>query len=114
MLDQRHHQAFAADAVTELSKHGQLMGLPADAKLKATAAVFAEMHLWSAEHLPMGASAEVSEQFINRGLKAVRSKFRSQPDLAQTYGIDPLTVFSVISALWSVVSWIVKWWQSRE
>jgi hypothetical protein len=109
------HTAFASEAVDELSRRGQLAGIPTDDKVKATAAVFAEMHAWSSEHLPMGASAEVSEKLVNKGLKAVRNKFRAQPELAeQKYGIDPLTVFSVISALWTVVSWIVNWWQSRD
>ena len=99
----------AANAAIELENHGHCSRLSRPEKEKAIAAVFAEMNKWSAEHLPMGATAEVSEAAINRGLHAVSNKFRNDADLVQTYGfVDPVTLLTVISALFSIVGWIRK------
>ncbi len=100
----------AANAAIELENHGHCSKLDRSEKTKAIAAVFAEMNKWSAEHNPVGASAEVSREAINRGLHAVSSKFRNDPALSQAYGfVDPITLLTVISALFSIVGWIRKW-----
>jgi len=115
MLSKLTEASFAISAVQQMSKHNHLPMMSREDKEQATAAVFSEMNKWSAENLPMGASADVSEATINRGLHAVSNKFRNDPALVQAYGfVDPVTILSVISALFSIVGWIVKWWKGES
>lgn len=101
-------------AVEELDRHGYLAGVSADEKERANAAVFAELHEWSKERLPIGSGSEVSEKFIRKGLKAVREKFRTDPTCCQKYGfVDPVTILTVVSALFSIISWL-WWWLHSE
>lgn len=100
----------AANAAIELEGHGHCSRLSRTEKEKAISAVFTEMNKWSAEHLPMGASAEITDALINRGLHAVSNKFRNDPELSKAYGfVDPVTLLTVISALFSIAGWIRKW-----
>lgn len=62
----------------------------------------------------MGVSTEISDKFIRKGMKAVQQKFRNDPAACQAYGfVDPVTILTVISALFSIVNWIVKWWNNE-
>ncbi len=107
MLNQLAQPTFAASCAIELENHGHCSKLSRAEKENATAAVFIEMNKWSAEHLPMGASAEITEAAIKRGLQAVSNKFRNDPELVKAYGFaDPITLLTVISALFSIVGWI--------
>lgn len=115
MLEKLAQPTFAECATKELEDRRQCSKLSRAEKENALAAIFCEMNKWSAEHLPMGASAEVSEATINRGLHAVSNKFRNEPELSRAYGcVDPVTLLTVISALFSIVGWIVKWWKGNE
>lgn len=108
-------QAQVSEAVTRMTRANYLQSMSDDERTTATAAVFAELHLWARDNLAMGASADESEKQIARGLKTVKQKFRSDPALAQKYGIfDPVTIFTVISALFSIIGWIVKWWNGTN
>lgn len=110
-----NHDAAVACAA-EVTKHGYLMTATEDAKIQAAAAVFKELHEWSAEHLPVGASAEISETFVRKGLKAVRAKIanKSDEECQQTYGVPILLLLSFIPTLFNIVSWLVKWWRGEE
>lgn len=108
-------KARSTEAVKHMMRNNHLQSMPEDERIAATAAVFAELHTWSRDHLAMGASADDTEKQLNRGLKIVKQKFRSDPTLAPKYGVfDPVTIFTVISALFSIVGWLVKWWNGDE
>lgn len=115
MLEKLAQPTFAASATEELENRGHCSKLSRAEKENALAAIFCEMNKWSAAHLPMGATAEVSEAAINRGLHAVSNKFRNEPKLSESYGFaDPVTLLTIISALFSIVGWIVKWWKGNQ
>ena len=115
MLSNEAMQAQSAKAVKLMVKNNHLQSMAESDRIAATAAVFAELHNWSLSNLAMGASADETEKQINRGLKIVKQKFRSDPTLAPKYGIfDPVTIFTVISALFSIVNFLVKWWNGSD
>jgi hypothetical protein len=87
----------------------ELHGVTAEQRDAVVAAMFDEMHVWATNHLPMGAPAKVSEEFIRKGMKAAREKLQHHPPA----GIEPMTVLTVISALFSIVGWILKWWRGE-
>jgi hypothetical protein len=114
MLDQAM-QSQVGEAVNRMTRDNYLQSMAEADRTAATAAVFAELHLWSRENLPMGAGEHETEKALNRGLKVVKQKFRSDPTLAPKYGVfDAVTIFTVISALFSIVGWLVKWWRGEE
>lgn len=69
-----------------------------------------ELQAWARTKLPMGAGASMTEKAIKTGLADVRFRLSRDP---QAYGIDPVTLITVISALMSIVSKLAQWWQSR-
>jgi soluble lytic murein transglycosylase-like protein len=113
MLNYDKQQAASA-AVSELNREGLLRATSDEDKQRAAYAIFDMLHEWSAENMPYGANAEISERYINKGLQAVRVKAnrmaREQPqELEQKYGVDPITILSVIGALFSIVGWLIRW-----
>lgn len=79
-------------------------------KEQAAAKVLAdELQVWARDNLPMGCSARQAEKLIKRGLGETQIKLMSEP---QKYGIDPVTILTVVSALLSIVSKLVQWWRS--
>jgi hypothetical protein len=82
-----------------------------DPKEKETAKVVArELQAWARTKLPMGAGSAVTEKMIKMGLADVRFRLKQNP---QAYGIDPVTLITVISALLSIASKLVNWWKGR-
>lgn len=108
-------RACAIAAVSELTKNGQLQATSQSEKEKAAFAVFSELHQWSASRMPFGAGAEISERYVKMGLKSVREKFRTNPELHQAYGIfDPITIISLISSLFSIIGWLCRWFSGER
>lgn len=105
---------FLSATVSACENGGFLVGVSVSQKELAAQAVHDELHRWSASHMPFGAGAEVSERYIKMGLKSVREKFRTNPELHQAYGVfDPITILSVISALFSIIGWLRKWFSGE-
>lgn len=110
-----NHEA-AVKVANKLTKEQRFTGYSEDQKIKATAAIFAEMHEWAAEKLPMGASAQVTEETIRKGLKAVREKVMRMPaeECEQKYGIPILLILGLIPTLVSWVKMLWAWWNGTE
>lgn len=82
-----------------------------DPEEQKTARVVArELQAWARTKLPMGAGADITEKAIKTGLADVRFRLRQNP---KAYGVDPITVITVISALLSIVDKLVKWWKGQ-
>jgi hypothetical protein len=96
-----------------MEQTGKITGVSATDQIKANVAVFEELHKWSEKNLAMGVGADVSEKQIRVGLKAVKRKFKNDPKAAQAYGLDPLTVLTVLSALFNILGWLVRWWKGE-
>ena len=88
----------------------ELQNIPKAQREQVLSAVFGEMHDWAVNHNPVGAPSHVSERFIRKGLEAAKNKVQHNPPA----GIDPLTVLTIISILYRVVSWLVRWFQGGE
>lgn len=82
----------------------------ADAEQKTAQVVARELQIWARAKLPMGAGAALSEKAIKSGLKDVEFRLKTNP---QAYGIDPITLLTVISTLMSIVSQLAAWWKGR-
>lgn len=103
-----NHDVACAVAV-RLVKENRLMGYSEDVKIKATAKIFDELHQWASEKLPMGASAEVTEETLRKGLRAVRNKMQHEDafEFEQANGFPLLLVLGLIPTL---VAWIKMLW----
>lgn len=103
----------ATNAIDELDSRGLLRcGANRDEKVMAARAAFQELHHWSTEHLPMGADAHLTQEALKVGLRQVQRRFtENKAEMQQKYGCDPLTVLTVISALFSIITNLVKWWR---
>lgn len=112
MLDQQAAYKVADKLTHEL----RLMGYSQDQKIKATAKVFDELHQWASEKLPMGASAQVTEETLRKGLKAVRNKMQnSDPhEFEQANGFPLLLVLGLIPTLVSWVRMLWAWWNGTD
>lgn len=112
MLDEK----AAVACVAEITNHGYMLDADEGQKIKAAAAVFRELHEWSLAHLPIGASAVVTDKYVRKGLAAVRAKIagKSDEECRQTYGVPILFILSFIPTLFSIVSWIVRWWRGEQ
>jgi hypothetical protein len=113
MLNYDKQQAASA-AVAELNREGKLRATSDDEKQRAAYAIFDLLHEWAASNMPYGANAEISERYIKKGLQAVRVKVirmdrEQHQELEQKYGVDPITILSVIGALFSMVNWLIRW-----
>jgi len=88
--------------------------LTSDAKQIAAEIVFAELHALAIKK-PMGAavSDHEHEQQIRRDLREVKEAIENdkekQKQIRQAYGIDPVTIFTLISGLFSIVRFIRQW-----
>lgn len=111
MLD---HNA-AVKCAAELTRTGHAMNYSEDQKVKATAAIFAELHEWAATSLPMGASAADTEVVIRKGLKVVRNKLQGQAEQTeQKYGVPILLILGLIPSIFNLIKMLVKWWNGTE
>lgn len=110
-----NHNAAVAVAA-RLTKETRLMGYSEDAKIKATAKIFDELHQWATERLPMGASAQVTEETLRKGLKAVRNKLQNedQHQFEQANGFPLLLVLGLIPTLVSWIKMLWEWWQGTD
>lgn len=106
---------FATNVADELGKAGFLSTTSHEHKVAAAAAIHDELHLWAEEHFPMGCSAEMSEEHLKRGLKAVRNKLMHMPseECEQKYGVPILLIISLIPTLVSWISMIWKLWKGE-
>lgn len=84
--------------------------MESDKREAAAKVVFDELQSWSREHMPMGATESVSKDKIRQGLEHVRRRVKNNEIAC---GIDPITVLTVVSALFSIVSKLVEWWNAR-
>ena len=105
--------AFGKRVAEELDNHGVLVDESHEDKIAAAAAIHDELHSWAAEHFPVGCSAEMSEEHLKRGLKAVRNKFAklSDRECRQSYGFPVLLVLGLIPTLVSWISMLWKLWK---
>lgn len=109
------HKAACAVAA-KLTSEFKLMNYSEDAKIKATAKVFDELHQWATEKLPMGASAQVTEETLRNGLKAVRNKLQhaDQNQFEQANGFPLLLVLGLIPTLVSWIKMLWTFWNSND
>lgn len=109
-----NHEA-AVKCAAELTRNGRAMNYSEDQKVKATAAIFAELHEWAAERLPMGASAADSEVIIRKGLKAVRNKLQGQAEQTEEkYGVPILLIIGLIPSIFNLIKLLVSWWNGSD
>lgn len=109
-----HDTAVAVAA--RLTRETRLMSYSEDTKVKAAAKIFDELHAWAAEKLPMGASAQVTEVTIRKGLRAVRNKMQNQDphQFEQANGFPLLLVLGLIPTLFAWVKMLWEWWNGDE
>lgn len=111
-FNRNNSQNFVPACLARLSveHEEELRDIPVEQREAVTSAIFDAIHEWAATCLPMGASPAVSERFIRKGLHAAKLKVQHSPPA----GIDPMTVLTIVSVLFSIVGWIVEWWRGRE
>lgn len=109
-----HEKAYAV--AEKLTKEGRLMGYSDAHKAKAAQVVFDELHQWSSEKLPVGASADASEEYLRHGLKAVRNKLQHSDahEFEQANGFPLLLVLGLIPTLVSWIRMLVAWWNGTD
>lgn len=102
---------FATAASDACLQMGEIPGMSAEDQHRGAQLVFEELHLWASTHVPMGAAMDERshETLIRTGINAVRNKLSKDPSRAQAYGIDPISLITLISAMFSIVGWIRKW-----
>lgn len=88
----------------------ELRDVSPEQREKITQAVFDRMHEWTVNHLPMGAPAHISEEFLRKGLHAAQQQVKAAPPA----GCDPITVLTVISCLFSIIGWLKRWFSGEE
>lgn len=101
---------IAAMASAEIASHAMCKNMAAKDRDAAAKVVFDELHLWATRNMPMGATAKVTNAKIEDGLRHVKRRVQAKEIAC---GIDPLTVLSVISALYSIISKLAEWWNGR-
>jgi len=107
--------AAAVKCAEELTRSGHAMNYEQDQKVKATAAIFNELHNYSQSHLAMGASVADTEVMLRKGLKAVRHKIAGQPqEMEQRYGVPILLLLGLIPSIFNLIKMLVNWWRGEE
>lgn len=101
---------IAAMASAEIASHKNCAGISDSDRELAAKVVFDELHSWATRNMPMGATAKVTNAKIEDGLRHVKRRVQAKEIAC---GIDPLTVLSVISALYSIISKLAEWWNGR-
>ena len=111
-LDHNAAKAVAA----KLTSEQRLMGYSEDAKVKATALIFDELHQWASEKLPMGAGAQVTEATLRKGLKAVRNKMQNvdEHQFEVANGFPVLLVLGMIPTLFAWIKMLWNWWNGTD
>lgn len=111
MLD----HAAAVKCAAELTRTGRAMNYSEEQKVKATAAIFNELHEWAKDSLPMGASAADTEVVIRKGLKAVRNKMQGQAEQTEEkYGVPILLILGLIPSIFNLIKMLVAWWNGGD
>lgn len=109
-----NHNA-AVKCAAELTRTGHAMNYSEEQKVKATAAIFNELHEWAADRLPMGADAADAEVVIRKGLKAVRSKLQGQAEQTEEkYGVPILLILGLIPSIFNLIKLLVQWWNGSD